>query len=232
MSRNIKSNSSNTNQKYCKVCHDAGKSEAEFRSHFTRTTNDPKSTVICPTLLALECRFCFKNGHTVKYCPTIKEREKVQKREESSVRRVESSNKLASSSKSKIEPKNVFACLDCDSDDEEQHVSIKSVTTVEVKEEFPQLCAPIQRSFASINYAAALSAPAPAPAPKLATIVNQSELNVGKTSITKYHWEYNNGPTAGELDWAAMDSDSDSDEEEPFINTNNYVTNNGYDSDW
>jgi hypothetical protein len=58
--------------------------------------------------------------------------------------------------------------------------------------------------------------------------VNQSELNVGKPSITKYHWEYNKGPTAGELDWAAMDSDSDSDsdEEEPI------VTNNGYDSDW
>jgi hypothetical protein len=226
MSRNIKSNSSNTIQKYCKVCHDAGKSEAEFRSHFTRTTSDPKSTVICPTLLALECRFCFKNGHTVKYCPTIKEREKVQKREETSSRRVDSSNNIASSSKSKIEPKNAFACLDCDSDDEEQNVSIKSSTKVEVKEEFPQLCAPIQRSFASINYAAALSAPAPTPAPKLAAIVNQSELNVGKTSPTKYHWEYNNGPTAGELDWAAMDSDSDSDDEEPI------VTNNGYDSDW
>ena len=62
--------------KYCKVCHDAGKSESEYRSHFIRETRDPNSKILCPTLLAMECRHCFKKGHTVKYCPTIKKFEK------------------------------------------------------------------------------------------------------------------------------------------------------------
>jgi hypothetical protein len=229
MSRNIKPISSSPIQKYCKVCHDAGKSEVEFRSHFTRTTSDPKSVVICPTLLALECRYCFKNGHTVKYCPTIKEREKVQKREESSTRRIETSKKIEeTSSKSKNQPKNAFACLDCDSDEEEQHVSNKSVSKVEVKEEFPQLCAPIQRSCASINYAAALSAPYSAP--KLANVIVQNDFKVGKTSLTPSPWAYN-GPKASEMDWAALDSDDDSDDE-PIVETIKDVSNNGYDSDW
>jgi hypothetical protein len=60
-------------KKHCKVCQDAGKTEAEYTSHFTRETADPTSRVICPTLLAQECRFCFKKGHTVKYCKRAKE---------------------------------------------------------------------------------------------------------------------------------------------------------------
>lgn len=59
---------------YCKVCHDAGKTEAVYTSHFIRETVDPNSKTVCPTLLALECRFCFCKGHTVKYCSTLKKR--------------------------------------------------------------------------------------------------------------------------------------------------------------
>ena len=67
-------NNSNSNKRlpFCKVCADAGKTDT---AHFPRQTPDPNSPVVCPTLLALECRFCFQNGHTVKYCMVLKERD-------------------------------------------------------------------------------------------------------------------------------------------------------------
>ncbi len=65
---------SSSSKMYCKVCHDSGKSEAVYTSHFIRETVDPNSKVVCPTLLALECRFCFCKGHTVKYCSVLKKR--------------------------------------------------------------------------------------------------------------------------------------------------------------
>ncbi len=75
MSKNSSSSSKSSSSKmYCKVCHDSGKSEAVYTSHFIRETVDPNSKTVCPTLLALECRFCFCKGHTVKYCSTLKRR--------------------------------------------------------------------------------------------------------------------------------------------------------------
>ena len=64
-------NNVNSRKPFCKVCADAGKTDT---AHFPRKTPDPNSEVICPTLKALECRYCFNNGHTVKYCPVLKER--------------------------------------------------------------------------------------------------------------------------------------------------------------
>jgi hypothetical protein len=57
---------------YCKVCHDSGKDESIYTSHFIRETRDANSKIVCPTLLSLECRYCSKPGHTVKYCKEIK----------------------------------------------------------------------------------------------------------------------------------------------------------------
>jgi len=57
---------------FCKVCCDAGKSEKEYTSHFVK---DRDGKVTCPTLLGQECRYCFRAGHTVKFCPVLKERE-------------------------------------------------------------------------------------------------------------------------------------------------------------
>jgi len=70
---NKKSNNSavNSRKPFCKVCADAGKTDT---AHFPRKTAEPNSEVVCPTLLSLECRYCFKNGHTVKYCTVLKER--------------------------------------------------------------------------------------------------------------------------------------------------------------
>ena len=68
---NNTANNVNSRKPFCKVCADAGKTDT---AHFPRKTADPNSEVVCPTLLSLECRYCFKNGHTVKYCTVLKER--------------------------------------------------------------------------------------------------------------------------------------------------------------
>ena len=68
---NNNNNNVNSRKPFCKVCADAGKTDT---AHFPRKTPDPNSEVVCPTLKALECRYCFNNGHTVKYCPVLKER--------------------------------------------------------------------------------------------------------------------------------------------------------------
>jgi hypothetical protein len=53
---------------YCKVCHDAGKSEAEYTNHFVRSSPAPDAVVVCPTLLSQQCAYCEQSGHTQSYC--------------------------------------------------------------------------------------------------------------------------------------------------------------------
>ena len=219
MSRNIKN--STPIQKYCKVCHDAGKSEAEYRSHFTRESPDPKSKVTCPTLLALECRYCFKNGHTVKYCSVLKENEKKKKNEEASAHRIEKA-------KAEIKPKgksntshNAFACLDSDSEEDED--------VVKPQEEFPVLSTPISRTESvSFNYAAALAKPAaPKVAPKPQEVLKTQEVVVvapaAKVQAAKVEpkiapWASKTATTTSKS-WAAWDSDSEDDEDNEFDDT-------------
>ena len=62
---------------YCKVCHDSGKSEKEYTSHWVK---DLSGKVICPNLLSLECRCCYQLGHTVKFCPVNLNRKKQEER--------------------------------------------------------------------------------------------------------------------------------------------------------
>jgi len=56
---------------YCKVCHDAGKSEKEYTSHFVKSVPGPEGKVVCPTLLSQSCGYCGSCGHTPKFCPTL-----------------------------------------------------------------------------------------------------------------------------------------------------------------
>ena len=237
MSRNNNNNNKNTvsEKKYCKVCQDAGKSEAEFRSHFTRESRDPNSKVTCPILLALECRYCYKNGHTVKYCPIIKEREKMHRREEASYRQYEMDKKASKPiEKPKQAPRNVFTCLNCDSDDENNN---------QLTEEFPELVnanitAPNNNK--NSNYAAALATAIPEP-----KVIKLAPVPLPKTTVpvpvpaTKIEFP-NIIKKTTMLSWADEESDSSDDEEEEEeeeelynspINSKNKMVN-GYDSDW
>ena len=63
---------------FCKVCFDAGKSEEEYTSHYLKDRPGPNGKVICPTLLATECRYCHEHGHFKSHCPALEERKRDQ----------------------------------------------------------------------------------------------------------------------------------------------------------
>ena len=120
-----KSNNVKAIVKYCKVCHDAGKSEAEYRSHFIRESPAPTSKVVCPTLLAQECRYCFNSGHTIKYCPTLKKHEKLE------LTNTYYSKATISPKKTLTSKSNLFECLNHDLSDEEE--AVKAIKETESK---------------------------------------------------------------------------------------------------
>ena len=130
--------------KYCKVCHDAGK---EYNNHWVKDLNG-KTT--CPTLLNTECRYCFKLGHTTKFCDVLAKQNKERERNER--RRANAVDKSAAK-----EPKkstNLFSNLAEDSDDNEEEVVRK-----EVREEYPTLCQPVIRMEAKTGWAAIAAKP-------------------------------------------------------------------------
>ena len=71
MNKGSSLNKSQQLKPFCKICFDTGKLEQIYNSHFVRETRDPNSRIICPTLLAMECRYCFLKGHTVSKCPKL-----------------------------------------------------------------------------------------------------------------------------------------------------------------
>jgi len=67
----------NKKKPFCKVCFDAGKSEKEYTSHYLKDRPGPKGKVICPTLLATECRYCHQHGHFKSHCQRLIERKRA-----------------------------------------------------------------------------------------------------------------------------------------------------------
>jgi len=191
----------NISTKYCKVCQDAGKPESEYRSHFTRESKDPNSKVLCPTLLALECRYCFKTGHTIKYCKILKDNEKNKKRweqEAQNKKNIIEKEKIINSNEKIVS--NKFAYLDDEDSENELEEHISNNFNKNVIEEFPQLTnTPIKNTFGGSNYANALANNCAAPLPN-SIPVRMPPLTKKKLSI-------------GEINWADLDSDSDEDED-------------------
>ena len=79
----------NAKKPYCKVCHDAGKPESEYTSHHVRSLPDKQgnTTILCPTILNTECRFCYGLGHTAKFCPTLANKKKSEEKEKREVKK-------------------------------------------------------------------------------------------------------------------------------------------------
>ena len=112
---------------YCKVCHDAGK---EYNNHWVKDLN---GNTTCPTLLNTECRYCYKLGHTAKFCDVLTKNKKEKERAE---RRADYAPKDKPKD-SKKPVKNTFDALQEDSDVEEEiKVNIKPNVVVE---EYPIL---------------------------------------------------------------------------------------------
>ena len=118
MNSNFKNNQTNNKPKpFCKVCADAGKTDT---AHFVRSSPDPKSQVLCPTLLALECRYCAQTGHTVKYCALLKKNNKDKEREQRRVFNTTPAPITTTTQKNN----NKFALLD-DDDEEINHTDLE-----------------------------------------------------------------------------------------------------------
>lgn len=133
MSRNTKNV---TKKPYCKVCHDAGKPESEYTSHWVK---DLTGKTTCPTLLNTECRYCYKRGHTAKFCDVLAKNNKGKERAEHSTQVVKSRKQPAPAVQKKPQNTgalgaNVFQAL-CEDNEPEEKVS----NTIN---EYPVLCEP------------------------------------------------------------------------------------------
>ena len=240
---------------FCKVCQDAGKPESEYTSHYVRSMPDKsgKTTVTCPTLLSTECRYCYKLGHTTKFCPVIEANKKSEERaSKQAAKIIEQPNKQAPKAKS-----NLFDVLDDSSDEENKSVAKVSKQVKQVSkqvkqvskqiEEFPSLGAPAKQK--EIKPAANLSGWAAVTAKTVTQYENEKYeqqiiINTIKRSLPpltktvvipqpqmeKKSWadwsdedeevqvsayaKVAPAPmkfSAANLDWAAVDSDSDED---------------------
>ena len=137
MSRNVQA----TKKPICTFCLNLGKTESEY-SHYTYSLADRngKSKPLCQELLATECKYCFKLGHTVKFCPTLKQQDKEREKAE---RRAKATD--VEKTKPKVQDKkksSAFAGLMDESDSEEEKPSKKVSKPVE---NYPVLCATVKK---------------------------------------------------------------------------------------
>lgn len=140
-----------TKKPFCKVCLDVGKQESEYTNHWTK--ND-KGKVICPTLLEMMCKYCFKKAHTVSYCPVLAKN----KKREAFLEKKESFQNKKNINPSKTIT-NLFQALEEDSDDSdlEEEEDVKDIKDVEEVELDPP-CSPVSPppSFLKPTYASIL----------------------------------------------------------------------------
>ena len=229
--------SNNNNKKvaakkpFCKVCHDAGKSEAEYTSHFVRSLPDfnGNTKVTCPVLAATECRYCYKMGHTTKFCPVIEENNKRAKKEKSmaiQAHKYEQRSAAKMVSAPMVEKKygGAFAAFGDESDDEKPET--KQVV-VEAVDEFPALVglktAP-QVAKSAVSWAAMAEKPA---APVLKPIAKPTP-----QIVTKKWADYSDSETE-------EDEDEDEFEGAPLVRTDSvynnapcYARSSWEDEDW
>ena len=223
--------SASTKKPYCKVCHDAGKTEAEYTSHYVRSRPDMngKTTVTCPVLAATECRYCYKLGHTTKFCPVIEENEKRAKKQKSLAIQAHKAELRAAPKPTAQVASNkyasAFSALADDSDDEKPMPVVMAPVAKPAVDDFPVLVGlkPVtaQVTKPTVSWAAVAEKPA---APVLKPIVKPTPQIVTKS-------------------WADY-SDSDTEEEEdefegaPLVRTDSvynapcYARATADDDDW
>ena len=206
MQSNNNNTNTNTNKKmnntskqvyttFCKVCQDSGKTEKEYTSHNVR---DAKGTC-CPTLLAQECRNCYKKGHTSKYCPMQSQQNVVPKKETPKPVKQEKVNHVS---------KNVFMCLDDGDSSDEEAEAVQKVKT----EPSPVLKAELKvAQKQALNYGKIIAlAPEIVKKEEIAAIIKENNRVSKPAKIVVAH-----APMRAPFSWANCETDSDgSDEEE------------------
>ena len=102
----------------CKVCFDAGKSPEVYSSHYVKSAD--RKRIICPTILSIKCRYCEKEGHTVKYCDALKNRDLKQTQNLAKEKETETDKKKDKEKKIDTTIKNKFSMLFDDEEEEEE----------------------------------------------------------------------------------------------------------------
>ena len=184
-------------QKFCKVCKDAGKSEEMYTSHFVRENPDRSSKVVCPTLLSQNCGHCGVSGHTSGHCKKLKAVLYKEKCECNAVRR-----KITPSSQTKtVRPKNSFGALESFSDEEEES-EIREYNTQFPSNERINIATEVVVKSSKMSYMNAVSSAVPVPVP--VPVLARSVAPVLSTTTIKFK------PSS--LSWADEDSSDEEDE--------------------
>ena len=206
-SRNNNSRNNNSNKPYCKVCHDAGKSESEYTNHCVKTYDLNLGTmkVTCPTLLSLECRYCHKNGHTIKFCQVLEETKKFDaQRMRERERREQQVQVQAQQVQAQRRPRNVFELLE--EDEQEVQNEVQMQNEVVMQNEFPSLGKTSANSSAnsSVTWASRAST-IPQPQPQQPQLVQKQVVknNVKPVSQNSTNWE-NDTDDYGEYLYASI----------------------------
>lgn len=223
MSRNF--NNKPIKKPFCKVCQDAGKPESDYTSHWVRSLPDRSgnTTVTCPTLLSNECRYCFKLGHTAKFCPVLEQNKKDRERTQ---RKAEAEQKAEQKQKVPVKPLRGFAALMTDSDSEkEEEIKVSNVLpAIPVVEEFPALGAPSKTNVTvhlpsvKSGWMSALSKPVPVKQDDFLVQLEERSMvkNLPQSALRPQAEKDYSKPvyTKSWADW----SDSDSDDEQVVVN--------------
>jgi hypothetical protein len=238
---------------YCKVCHDAGKPESEYSSHWVKSLPDKsgKSTITCPTLLSNECRYCFKTGHTAKFCPILEQNKKVQEKAERIARKEEAQKKVkVEKTKSVLSG---FNALAEDSDSEGEEVKVHNT----IVDEFPilgnthvEVYIPTVKQEAKFSWANAVSKPKHMKEEQFVSKTVERTMAAKKetqpvSTIPIRIMETNKRDYSKEVytkNWADWSDDDDSELEDDFVPQNSApplpykqtvsVAVTDYDSDW
>ena len=208
MSRNTKNV---TKKPYCKVCHDAGKPESEYTSHWVK---DLTGKTTCPTLLNTECRYCYKRGHTTKFCDVLAKNNKERERAERSTQVVTSRKQPAPAVQKK--PANVFESL-CDDNEPEEEVSNTIVQSgARLGNEYPVLSEPAKKVETEVKtgWAAIVSKPKPVEVPRQSNIVVLSDYIKKEPVVEAKIAPWASQPKASQMKSWADWSDSDSEDDE------------------
>jgi len=194
--------------KFCKVCFDAGKDESTFKSHFVKSGLGEQCIVVCPTLLATECKYCHMVGHTVKYCNALKYKRRMSFVRDDVVK-VDVTVKV---NKNKMQTNMFDSLIESDSEDE---VELQALAPVAAPTPAP-VAAPVAPT--PLQGWAAIAAKAPtakaptakaptAKAPKAPTVLK----HVGKS------FAFGKGLSRSWADWT--DSDDEEDEDDMYGQT-------------
>jgi hypothetical protein len=159
-------NYNNAKKPFCKVCFDAGKADT---AHFIRKTPDPKSQVTCPTLLALECRYCFQHGHTVKYCTVLQKQDKDKDRDIKHKKII--GHQTPTLTPTLTKNSNQFAAFEDEDDLEQLQQQLPTLATQTLTKQLPTLAIQDNLQFPTLN-----------------TLATQTNLNTTINTTTTNKW--------------------------------------------